>query len=83
MVDPFRKDADGVVRQREHMWFDDDGEATVLSGHDVLPGFGLKVWKIDEVTSQVCFVQLLLITNALMYGLVTGLFGVGVGRIGR
>ncbi len=83
MVDPinrkvfyFRRDADGVVRRREHLWFNDDGEATVVSGCEVLPGFRLKLWKIDEVTSQVRFVQLLLNANPLTYGLVTGLFGV-------
>lgn len=81
MVDPinrkilsFRRDVDGVVQQYEHSWFDNNGEATVVNGQEVLPGFELELWKIDEVTSQlVCFVHLSVNTNPLTYRL--GLFG--------
>ena len=83
MIDPInqiffeiRREADGVVRRRKREWFNDGGEAIVASGRDVLPGFELKLWKIDQVSSQVCFVPLLLNTHTLTYGLVTlaGLF---------
>jgi len=62
LVDPinkevyvFKRDKDGTVRRRNHAWYDTDGIATVLDGRDVLPGFELKLWQIDEVMSQVCF----------------------------
>ena len=49
LVDPihkdiyvFRKDRDGVVRRRHHDWDDVRGD------NEVLPGFVLDVWKIDQ-----------------------------------
>ena len=62
LVDPINKevhvfkwDKDGTVRRRQHAWYNTDGIATVLDGRDVLPGFELKLWQIDEALSQVCF----------------------------
>ena len=60
LVDPvnqeiyvFRRDKDGVVRRRSHNWYDGEGNPTVVDGRDVLPGFKLQMWKIDEAISQV------------------------------
>jgi len=51
----FKRDKDCAVRRSKHVWYDTDGIATVLDGRDVLPGFELKLWQIDEALSQVCF----------------------------
>jgi Uma2 family endonuclease len=51
----FKRDKDDTVRRHKHAWYDTDGIATVLDGRDVLPGFELKLWQIDEALSQVCF----------------------------
>ncbi len=85
LVDPlnrtfyvFTRDRDNTVRRRQHQWVDDNNEATVVPGLDVLPGFQLKLWRIDEVLSQVCFVSFLLQQcSNLSYELATGIFGVG------
>ncbi|RUO96725.1 hypothetical protein BC936DRAFT_141556, partial [Jimgerdemannia flammicorona] len=52
LVDPvnrnvyvLKKDTNGVVRCRDKGWRD-------VAGGDVLPDFVLKIWKIDEATSQ-------------------------------
>jgi len=65
LVDPvnrsffvFMRDKDGVVRKRRHPWVE-NGEATTVSGRNVLPGFELKLWKVDEASSRVCSVSLL------------------------
>lgn len=48
----FKRDRDNVVRRRYHAWYDENGNPTVVDGHDVLPGFKLRLWKIDEAISQ-------------------------------
>ena len=60
LVDPvnqeiyvFTRDRDDVVRRRNHDWYDDDDNPTVVHGRDVLPGFKLQLWKIDKAISQV------------------------------
>ena len=60
LIDPFNKTiytfmrgSDGVVRRRSHRWYDDDGNARILTGGEVLPGFTLKLKKIDYLLSQV------------------------------
>jgi Uma2 family endonuclease len=62
LVDPinkevfvFKRDKDGTVRRRKHAWYGTDGIATVLDGGDILPGFELDLWEIDEALSQVSF----------------------------
>jgi len=45
----FKEDINGVVHCLNKRWRD-------VVGGDVLPDFVLKVWKIDEATSQVCYV---------------------------
>jgi Uma2 family endonuclease len=59
LVDPinkviyvFKRDKDGTVRRRKHAWYN-AGTPAILDGQDVLPGFELKLWMIDEVLSQV------------------------------
>jgi len=54
----FTRDKDGVVRKCRHAWVE-NGEATTVSGRNVLPGFELKLWKVDEASSRVCSVSLL------------------------
>ena len=49
----FERDKDGTVQQHKHAWYDADGIATVLDGQDILPGFELKLWQIDEALSHV------------------------------
>ena len=49
----FMRGSDGVVRRRSHRWYDDDGNARILMGGEVLPGFTLKLKKIDYLLSQV------------------------------
>ena len=51
----FKRDKDGTVRRHKHAWYDTDGIATVLDGHNILPGFELGLWQIDEALSQVSF----------------------------
>ena len=50
----FKRDKDGTVRRHKHAWYT-DCTPTFLDGQDVLPGFKLELWMIDEVLSLVCF----------------------------
>jgi len=74
LVDPdnqkiyvFRRDRDDVVRCCNHDWYDDNGNPTVLDGCDVLPGFKLKMWKVDEAISQVRLSYCSCHANALIW----------------
>jgi Uma2 family endonuclease len=64
LVDPinkkfyvFKKERGRVVR-REKGWYDGNNNATVVDGGDVLPGFQLDLWDVDEAMSQVCCIIL-------------------------
>ena len=48
----FKKNRTGTVHRRHHGWND-------VGGGGVLPGFVLKVWRIEEAISQVCYIILL------------------------
>jgi len=56
----FMRESDGVVRRRPHQWYGDDGNPGVLKGGEVLPGFTLRLEKIDQLLSQVwsCLISL-------------------------
>ena len=56
----FMRESDGVVRRRPHQWYRNDGLPEVLKGGEVLPGFILRLEKIDQLLSQVwhCFLSL-------------------------
>jgi hypothetical protein len=63
----FRRDRDNVVRRGKHDWYDDDGNPTVVDGHDVLPGFKLQLGEIDEAISQVRLSHCSCHANALIW----------------
>jgi hypothetical protein len=71
----FKRDRDDIVRRRYHAWCDANGDPTVVDGGDVLPGFKLELWMIDDAMSQVCLSYYFCHTDALI--LVTGIFGAG------
>lgn len=56
----FMRESDGVVRRRPHQWYGNDGNPGVLKGGEVLPGFTLRLGKIDQLLSQVWSYFLLL-----------------------
>jgi len=65
LVDPvnqdiyvFKKDSHGVVCCLKKRWKN-------VAGGDLLPDFILKVWKIDEATSQVCFMFFCLVASTV------------------
>jgi len=54
----FTRNRNGIVHKCWKPWIK-NGEATTLSGHNVLPKFELKLWKVDEVFLRVCSISLL------------------------
>ena len=68
LVDPvnqsffvFMRDKDGIVRKHQHLWVK-NGEVTTVSGRNVLPGFELELWQVDEASSRVCTMFCLITT---------------------
>jgi hypothetical protein len=55
MIYTFMRESDGVVRRRPHQWYTNDGSPGVLKGGEVLPGFTLRLEKLDQLLSQVWF----------------------------
>jgi hypothetical protein len=43
------RESGGVVRRRPHQWYTNDGNPGVLNGGEVLPGFTLRLAKLDLV----------------------------------
>jgi Uma2 family endonuclease len=66
----FKRERDNVVRRREHRWYNENNDATIVDGGSVLPGFQLELWKIDEAVSQVCCIYAIASTvHSLIYRL--------------